>query len=234
MAQFYCQLRKMGVPVEYVDVGGGSGRGLRRIALHQRQLGELLGAGIRQRRDLHRRRRGQQARIFRIPTSSPNRVGRSRPTTASWFSTSWRRPVRPTGTKSCTPSAADDIDLVKDLQTILQEGSGTFERARAVARRPPDPRRRPRPFLHGPDRPAPPAPRPSACSGASRSEGHPPRGSQMKHPAVRTGRSRASFWPTSTSATSRLFQSLPDSWAIDQIFPIMPIQRLDEEPTPTA
>ena len=27
-----------------------------------------------------------------------------------------------------------------------------------------------------------------------------------------------------------LFQSLPDSWAIDQIFPIMPIQRLDERP----
>jgi arginine decarboxylase len=27
-----------------------------------------------------------------------------------------------------------------------------------------------------------------------------------------------------------LFQSLPDSWAIDQIFPIMPIHRLDEEP----
>ncbi len=28
-----------------------------------------------------------------------------------------------------------------------------------------------------------------------------------------------------------LFQSLPDSWAIDQIFPILPIHRLDEEPT---
>jgi arginine decarboxylase len=28
-----------------------------------------------------------------------------------------------------------------------------------------------------------------------------------------------------------LFQSLPDSWAIDQIFPIMPAHRLDEEPT---
>jgi arginine decarboxylase len=27
-----------------------------------------------------------------------------------------------------------------------------------------------------------------------------------------------------------LFQSLPDSWAIDQIFPIIPIQRLDEKP----
>ncbi|MQA92453.1 MAG: biosynthetic arginine decarboxylase [Gemmatimonas sp.] len=28
-----------------------------------------------------------------------------------------------------------------------------------------------------------------------------------------------------------LFQSLPDSWAIDQVFPIMPIHRLTEEPT---
>ena len=28
-----------------------------------------------------------------------------------------------------------------------------------------------------------------------------------------------------------LFQSLPDSWAIDQLFPIMPIQRLNERPT---
>lgn len=31
-----------------------------------------------------------------------------------------------------------------------------------------------------------------------------------------------------------LFQSLPDSWAIDQIFPIMPIHRLDEKPTKAA
>jgi arginine decarboxylase len=31
-----------------------------------------------------------------------------------------------------------------------------------------------------------------------------------------------------------LFQSLPDSWAIDQIFPIVPIQRLDEKPDRSA
>lgn len=31
-----------------------------------------------------------------------------------------------------------------------------------------------------------------------------------------------------------LFQSLPDSWAIDQLFPIMPLQRLDERPTRNA
>lgn len=32
-------------------------------------------------------------------------------------------------------------------------------------------------------------------------------------------------------ANFSIFQSLPDSWAIDQVFPIMPIHRLKEEPT---
>jgi arginine decarboxylase len=31
-----------------------------------------------------------------------------------------------------------------------------------------------------------------------------------------------------------VFQSVPDTWAIDQLFPIMPIHRLDEEPTVRA
>ena len=31
-----------------------------------------------------------------------------------------------------------------------------------------------------------------------------------------------------------IFHSLPDSWAIDQLFPIMPIHRLDEKPTHNA
>ncbi len=31
-----------------------------------------------------------------------------------------------------------------------------------------------------------------------------------------------------------VFQSLPDSWAIDQLFPIMPIHRLDEQPSRTG
>ena len=31
-----------------------------------------------------------------------------------------------------------------------------------------------------------------------------------------------------------VFQSLPDSWAIDQLFPIMPVHRLDERPTRNA
>ena len=31
-----------------------------------------------------------------------------------------------------------------------------------------------------------------------------------------------------------LFQSIPDSWAINQLFPIMPIHRLNEEPSRRA
>ena len=31
-----------------------------------------------------------------------------------------------------------------------------------------------------------------------------------------------------------LFQSMPDSWGIDQLFPIMPIARLEEQPTRSA
>ena len=34
--------------------------------------------------------------------------------------------------------------------------------------------------------------------------------------------------------TFSLFQSLPDSWAIDQLFPVMPIQRLNEKPNRNA
>ena len=35
-------------------------------------------------------------------------------------------------------------------------------------------------------------------------------------------------------ANFSIFQSLPDHWAIDQVFPIVPIHRLDEEPTRLA
>jgi arginine decarboxylase len=44
--------------------------------------------------------------------------------------------------------------------------------------------------------------------------------------------------PNSTAdfyyANFSIFQSLPDSWAIDQLFPVMPIHRLEEKPTREA
>lgn len=55
----------------------------------------------------------------------------------------------------------------------------------------------------------------------------------MKHPPEEL-RKIAKMIPDKYFCNFSLFQSLPDSWAIDQIFPIIPIQRLDEKPTRTA
>lgn len=57
--------------------------------------------------------------------------------------------------------------------------------------------------------------------------------SQMKHPPEEL-RSVAKSLPDKYFCNFSLFQSLPDSWAIDQVFPVVPIQRLDEKPTRQA
>lgn len=58
-------------------------------------------------------------------------------------------------------------------------------------------------------------------------------GAQMKHPPEEL-RKVANILPDKYFCNFSLFQSLPDSWAIDQIFPVMPISRLDEKPTHNA
>lgn len=55
----------------------------------------------------------------------------------------------------------------------------------------------------------------------------------MKH-APEELRKIARMVPDKYFCNFSLFQSLPDSWAIDQIFPIMPIHKLDEKPTRTC
>ena len=52
----------------------------------------------------------------------------------------------------------------------------------------------------------------------------------MKHPPEEL-RKVARMLPEKYFCNFSLFQSLPDSWAIDQMFPIMPVQRLNEKPT---
>lgn len=55
----------------------------------------------------------------------------------------------------------------------------------------------------------------------------------MKH-APEELRKISKMLPDKYFCNFSLFQSLPDSWAIDQIFPIIPIHRLTEKPTHTA
>ncbi len=54
--------------------------------------------------------------------------------------------------------------------------------------------------------------------------------STMKHPPEEL-RKVAKMLPDKYYCNFSLFQSLTDSWAIDQVFPIVPISRLDEKPT---
>ena len=57
--------------------------------------------------------------------------------------------------------------------------------------------------------------------------------SGMKH-APEELRKIARMLPDKYFCNFSLFQSLPDSWAIDQVFPIVPIGRLDERPSRTC
>lgn len=57
--------------------------------------------------------------------------------------------------------------------------------------------------------------------------------SQMRH-APEELKQLAKILPDKYFCNFSLFQSLPDSWAIDQVFPIMPVHRLDEHPSRTA
>ena len=52
----------------------------------------------------------------------------------------------------------------------------------------------------------------------------------MKHPPEEL-RKVSRMLPEKYFCNFSLFQSLPDSWAIDQMFPIMPIERLSEKPS---
>ena len=57
--------------------------------------------------------------------------------------------------------------------------------------------------------------------------------SSMKH-IPEDLRKIAKMVPDKYFCNFSLFQSLPDSWAIDQLFPIVPVSRLDEKPTRTC
>ncbi|MDD4514298.1 biosynthetic arginine decarboxylase [Massilibacteroides sp.] len=57
--------------------------------------------------------------------------------------------------------------------------------------------------------------------------------SEMKH-APEELRKISKMLPDKYFCNFSLFQSLPDSWAIDQVFPIVPLTRLDERPSKTA
>ena len=94
-----------------------------------------------------------------------------------------------------------------------------------LARRPPDTRGDPRPIQ--PRHAGPAHPRPDRKAVLEHSPRGGADGRRAKHAPLEL-RKVARITPDKYFCNFSLFQSLTDSWAIDQIFPIMPISRLDE------
>ncbi len=73
------------------------------------------------------------------------------------------------------------------------------------------------------------APRPSACTEPAAREDR--RHRRAPQAGARGGRGLRDHLAAIYYGNFSIFQSVPDGWAIDQLFPIMPIHRLKEEPT---
>ena len=209
--------------------GRRAGRRLRRVADQLRVVDELHDAGVRERHrvlaagDLRRRRRR------RTRPSSPSRGGRSSPTTRCWWSTSWasasstsaRRPTRSPATpprvvknlfetykevsrKNVLESYHDALEYKEEALQLFNLGNLSLTE-RVVAEDV---------FW-------------AICQKLLKLMRE-----LREVPEELEGLERA--LSDTYFCNFSMFQSLPDIWAIDQLFPIMPIHRLGEEPTRRA
>ena len=162
-------------------------------------------------------------RACRIPRSSPKAAGPSSPTTVRWCSTCWacRAWARATCPASRRPRAEQPIvDLLR-----RHEQSDGPQPARKLPRRAAGAG-----HGHEPVQRRLPAAR-AAEPGREPVLGHLPqdaaarRGSWISCPRICKGLD--AMLTETYFCNFSLFQSMPDSWAIKQLFPVMPIHRLE-------
>ncbi len=229
VAQFYCQLRHMGIPVEFVDVGGGLGvdyDGTRSISSSsvnysmQEYANDVIYTIV------------EAADKQNLP--HPNIIAESGRALTAHHSMlifnvleTANQALWNEETHSILP---EDPDLVKDLHQILSTISTTnlLESWHDAMQANEDILGQ---FSMGyvdlPTRAK------AECLFWSIAQKAERIANQMRHPPYELT-SLSKLLAAKYFCNFSLFQSLPDSWAIDQIFPIMPLQRLDEEPTVRA
>ena len=225
VAQFYCQLRKMGIPVEFVDVGGGLGvdyDGSRSTSASSvnYSVQEYANDVIYTITDA--------ANKHALP--HPNIIAESGRALTAHHSVLVFNVLETAGPAFWNEEhhtvSENDIDLVKDLLAIhkavgaanvleqwhdaLQIHEDVLDRFSLGLVDLPTRAKAERLFW-------------SIARRVSR------QAAQMKHPPHELA-GLEKLLADKYFCNFSLFQSLPDSWAIDQIFPIMPVQRLDEEP----
>ena len=118
-SRIFVELHALGANMRYLDCGGGLGRRLRRQPDQLPLLGELHAAGVRVR---HRQPGGrglQRARACRTPTSSPSPAAPSPRTTRCWCSTC-STPTR------CSLGQIPE-SLAKDEHRVIQQLYETYE-----------------------------------------------------------------------------------------------------------
>jgi arginine decarboxylase len=225
VGQFYCQLRKMGIPVEFVDVGGGLGvdyDGSRSTSASsvnysvQEYANDVLYTI------------SDAANKHGLP--HPNVIAESGRALTAHHSLLVFNVLETAGQAYWSDElhtvTESDIDLVKDLLAILKGigSSNLLEQWHDALQIHEDVLDR---FSMGlielPTRAKAERLFWSIAQKVSR------QAATMKHPPFELA-NLDKLLAEKYFCNFSLFQSLPDSWAIDQIFPIMPIQRLDEEP----
>jgi arginine decarboxylase len=225
VGQFYCQLRKMGIPVEFVDVGGGLGvdyDGSRSTSASsvnysvQEYANDVLYTI------------SDAANKHGLP--HPNVIAESGRALTAHHSLLVFNVLETAGqaywNEQIHTVTPEDIDLVKDLLAILKGigSSNLLEQWHDALQIHEDVLDR---FSMGlielPTRAKAERLFWSIAQKVSR------QAATMKHPPFELA-NLDKLLAEKYFCNFSLFQSLPDSWAIDQIFPIMPIQRLDEEP----
>jgi arginine decarboxylase len=226
VAQFYCQLRNMGVPVEFVDVGGGLGvdyDGSRSTSASSvnYSVQEYANDVIYTIADA--------ANKHGLP--HPNVIAESGRALTAHHSVLVFDVLETAGqaywNEEVHSVTADDLDLVKDLMSILKGigNANLLEQWHDALQIHEDVLDR---FSLGlVDLPTRAKAERLFWSIALKVSRH---SAQMKHPPFELA-NLDKLLADKYFCNFSLFQSLPDSWAIDQIFPIMPIQRLDEEPS---
>lgn len=225
VAQFYCQLRRMGVPVEYVDVGGGLGvdyDGSRSTSASsvnysvQEYANDVLYTIV------------DASNKHGLP--HPNVIAESGRALTAHHSVLVFNVLETAGQAFWNDEIhvvdPDDLDLVKDLfaihkavgaANVLEQWHDALQIHEDVLDR----------FSMGMiDLPTRAKAERLFWSIARRVNRQ---AAQMKHPPLELA-GLEKLLADKYFCNFSLFQSLPDSWAIDQIFPIMPIQRLNEEP----
>ena len=236
LAHVYAELKLMGAGLQYIDVGGGlgvdyDGSGTNYPSSMNYTLNEYASdvvyriASVCNARDIpHPMIISESGRaIAALPQRADfRRAGLARRSTSSG---STGREAEDYGGEEELPQPVRD--LFDAYRTVERAAAGGVLSRRPDGTRPGAADVQSRPAVAGIPRPGRAAllghAAPASATAAAGSSG-----------CRRSSRSWSTILSDTYFCNFSVFQSLPDSWAIDQLFPIMPIHRLDERPARKA